>query len=149
MKCREIDSAAGSVEKKKKRGKVGRPRNGATDTIAARLNTSKRTAERMVKRGITEKNVNAVASARKEKIDVEVALQREKLAILKREYVSAVKVREDSLAAFAIVRQVIVGQEVQLPPLLEGLTAKEMRTVLAGHGERLLKDLSERLAAIA
>ncbi len=103
----------------------------------------------MVKRGITEKNVNAVASARKEKIDVEVALQREKLAILKREYVSAVKVREDSLAAFAIVRQVIVGQEVQLPPLLEGLTAKEMRTVLAGHGERLLKDLSERLAAIA
>lgn len=137
--------------KKSKLGKrgVGRPRNTVTDSIASKLNTSKRTAERMMKRGVKVDNLHDIESARLAKLVKEVEVLSEKLAILKRDHVPAAKVREDSIAAFSVLRQAIVSQEVQLPPLLEGLTAKEMRTVLAGHGERMLKDLSERLETIA
>jgi hypothetical protein len=128
--------------------KPGRPRNPTTDAIAERLNVTKRQAERMAKRGINPEGLVDIESARLAKLQKEVEVLTEKLAILRRDHVPAAKVREDSIAAFSVLRQAITGQEVQLPPLLEGLSAKEMRTVIAGHGERMLKDLSDRLASI-
>lgn len=135
------------MEKKKK--KVGRPRNKETDTIVSKIGVSKRTAERMVKRGINLDNIDTYDGARLAKVQVEIRVLEEKLSIMQKLHVPATQVREDALAAFAILRAEVGAQEVRLPPLLEGLTAKEMRTVLAGHSERMLKDLSERLEAIA
>jgi len=134
-------------EQMKKRGR-GRPRNPTTDAIAKKLNLTKRSAERMAKRGIDPSSLADIESARLAKLQKEVEVLTEKLAILRRDHVPAAKVREDAIAAFSILRQAITGQEVQLPPLLEGLNAKEMRTVIAGHGQRMLRDLSERIASI-
>lgn len=133
----------------KKRRKVGRPRNAETDAIVSRLRVSKRTAERLAKSGVNLDNIETYEGARLAKLQFEIRMLEEKLAILRRENIPVAKVREDALSVFSILRAEIVAQEVRLPPLLEGLTAKEMRTVLAGHGERMLKDLSERITAIA
>lgn len=127
----------------------GRPRDPLAAAIEKNLGVKARQARALKKRGVTADNLKDIESARLAKLVKEVEVLGEKLAILKREHVPAAKVREDALSAFAVLRQAIVAQEIQLPPLLEGLPAKEMRTVLAGHGERMLKDLSERLAAIA
>lgn len=129
--------------------KLGRPRDPVAASIVKHLGVKQRQARELKRRGVTAENLKDIESARLAKLVKEVEVLGEKLAILKREHVPAAKVREDALSAFAVLRQAIVAQEVQLPPLLEGLAAKEMRTVLAGHGERMLKDLSERLEAIA
>jgi hypothetical protein len=135
--------------KKTRRPGGGRKRDPHTANIQTRLGVKERQARNLKKRGVTAENLDTIESAKLAKLIVGIELDREKLAILQRAHIPAAKVREDGLAAFAVVRQAIVAQEVQLPPLLEGLTAKEMRTVIAGHGERMLKDLSERIAAIA
>jgi len=127
----------------------GRPADPELASIKDKLGVKTRQAIKLRNAGVNSENLETIESARLAKLQAEVAVLGEKLAILKREHVPAAKVREDSISAFSVLRQAIVGQEVQLPPLLEGLTAKEMRTVLAGHNERILKDLSERLAAIA
>lgn len=134
---------------KKASPRRGRPRDPELVAIEKTLGVKARQARALKKKGVTTDNLCDIESARLAKLRAEVEVLGEKLAILKREHVPAAKVREDALSAFAVLRQAIVGQEVQLPPLLEGLPAKEMRTVLAGHGERMLKDLSERLASIA
>lgn len=133
----------------KKRHGGGRARKPSLDAIEKKLGVTRRQARRLEKRGVKVEDLETIEAARLHKLKREAEMLEEKIAIIRREHVPAAKVREDALAAFSVLRQSIVAQEVQLPPLLEGLTAKEMRTVLAGHGERMLKDLSERLATIA
>jgi hypothetical protein len=133
---------------RKRRPGGGRKPDPLTAQIRKRLNVKERQAKALKKRGVNEENLDTIESAKLAKLNVSIQLDREKLAILKRDHVSAAKVREDAIAAFSVLRQAITSQEVQLPPLLEGLSAKEMRTVIAGHNERMLKDLSDRLATI-
>lgn len=131
----------------KKKG--GRARKPSLDAIEKTLAVTRRHARRLEKRGVTVESLKTIEAARLHKLKREAEMLEEKIAIIRREHVSSAKVREDAISAFSILRAEIGAQEVRLPPLLEGLTAKEMRTVLAGHGERMLKDLSERITAIA
>jgi hypothetical protein len=126
----------------------GRPADPLLPAIQKSLGVKARQAKALKKKGVTAENLKDIESARLAKLVKEVEVLTEKLAILKREHIPSAKVREDSIAAFSVLKSSIVSQEVQLPPLLEGLTAKEMRTVIAGHNERMLKDLCERLESI-
>jgi hypothetical protein len=134
------------TEKPKNKG--GRPPDPLLKSIQKNLGVKERQAKTLKRRGVTVENLKDIESARLAKLVKEVEVLTEKLAILKREHIPAAKVREDSIAAFSILKATISSQEVQLPPLLEGLTAKEMRTVLAGHSERMLKDICERFESI-
>lgn len=139
-----------SDEKPKKRKPGGGRKADPEQTVVKdRLGVKDRQARKLRKQGVTLDNLESIEGARLAKVRVEIRVLKEKLAIMQREHVPAAKVREDAVSAFSVLRAEIGAQEVQLPPLLEGLTAKEMRTVLAGHGERMLKDLSERIEAIA
>lgn len=126
----------------------GRPEDPLLRQIEKGLGVKTRQAKALKKKGVTAENLKDIESARLAKVIKEVEVLTEKLAILKREHIPSARVREDSISAFSVLKSSIVSQEVQLPPLLEGLTAKEMRTVIAGHNERMLKDLCERLESI-
>jgi len=127
----------------------GRPRNTEREALQKRLNISKRQANRMVKAGVTPEKADNIESARLNKLNLEAALLTEKLAILQRDHVPAAKVREDSIAAGSVFKAELSAMEINLPPLLEGLQAGEMRNVIAGYIGRVLKDLCDRIEAIA
>jgi hypothetical protein len=126
----------------------GRPRNIEREQIEQTLGVKKRQANDLIKSGVTTEHVGDLQSAKLRKLILESSVLEEKLAILKRENIPAAKVRESALSACSIFKSEAMALEINLPPLLEGLHAGEMRTVISGHVQRLLKDVCDRLESI-
>ncbi len=131
-----------------KRGR-GRPRNQKRETIEQKLGIKKRQANDLIKAGVTMEDVADIESAKLRKLNLEANVLAEKLAILRRDNIPAAKVREAALSAGAVFKTEAVSLEINLPPLLEGLNAGEMRTVIASHVQRLVNDVCERLESVS
>jgi len=131
-----------------KRGK-GRPRNIEREEIEKTLGVKKRQANSLLKSGVKPEEIGDIQGAKLRKLILESSVLEEKLAILKRDNIPAAKVRETALSACSVFKSEAMALEINLPPLLEGLHAGEMRTVISGHVQRLLKDLCERLESIS
>jgi hypothetical protein len=111
---------------------MARQRNKETDEISRKLDASKRTAERLVKQGMTLDDVDELRSAKHQKLLVEIATLEEKLAKMRRDLILRTEALQHGMRLADILNQ------------LSGECITNWPTELAGKNEIQVREIVSR-----
>jgi hypothetical protein len=130
------------------RRKVGRPRNSEKDSIAAQLQVTRRTADRIKAKGLDGKDVNILHQRKLQKLEEEIKRLKIQNSILNKEYVAAAQVREDALRAGSVLKAEMMALSGTLPPLLSGLNEPQMQPVIEEIAHKALTNFCHAIERI-